>query len=66
MKNRPKIKTSLTVHFLKDFFGNPRPLYNSNVAKISIVEWSQKLLSMDGSVFSGIPNYLENCFFNAI
>ena len=66
MKNRPEIKIFLTVHFWMDFSGNPRPFYNSNMAKIYIVEWSQNLLFMEGSVFSGIPNYLEYCFFNAI
>ena len=28
-----------------------RPLYNSNMAKVSIVKWSQKLIFVDGTPF---------------
>ena len=43
MENGPKIKRNTSKNALSDgFFGNPRPLYNSNVAKVSIVKWSEK------------------------
>ena len=42
------------------FLANLRPLFNSNVAKVSIVQWSQKLIFVAGSVISGIPKILEN------
>ena len=32
-----------------------RPLYNSNVAKVSIVKWSQNLIWAYGSGVFGIP-----------
>ena len=42
---------------------NLRPLYNSNMPKVSIVKWSQKKIFVAGSVISGIPKFLENyCF----
>ena len=31
-------------HFLMDFFGNPRSLSNSDLAKVFIVKWSQKFI----------------------
>ena len=34
---------------------NLRPLYNSNVAKVSIVKWSQILISIVRSSILGIP-----------
>ena len=50
------------------FFVNQRPLQNSNMAKVSIVNWSQKWSFVDGSTISGIPKYFENyryqCNFN--
>ena len=36
---------------------NLRPLHNSNVAKVSIVKWSQILSSTAGSSISGIPRF---------
>ena len=35
------------------FFGNLRPLYNSNMAKVSIVKWSQNWIFVDGTPFFG-------------
>ena len=41
MENGPKIKI-LKINALSDgFLVNPRPLYNSNMAKVYIVKWSQ-------------------------
>ena len=42
---------------------NLRPLYNSNVAKVSIVKWSQILISTEGSSISGIPKNVKNLLF---
>ena len=39
---------------------NLRPLYNSNVAKVSIVKWSQILISAVGSRVSGITIFYKN------
>ena len=36
------------------------PLFSSNVATVSIVQWSQKLIFVAVSVISGIRNFLEN------
>ena len=44
-------KKALSVGIL----ANPRPLYNSNVAKVSIVKWSQKWIFVDGNAFFGLP-----------
>ena len=42
---------------------NLRPLYNSNVAKVSIVKWSQILILAVGSSISDIPkNFKKLCF----
>ena len=49
MENGNKIKIALFYGFLD----NPRPLYNSNTANVSIVEWSQKWIFMDGTPFFG-------------
>ena len=37
---------------------NLRPLYNSNVAKVYIVKWSQIQICVAGSVISGISTFL--------
>ena len=42
---------------------NLRPLYNSNVAKVSIVKWSQISISTAGSTISGIPKISNNLRF---
>ena len=42
---------------------NLRPLYNSNMPKVSIVKWSQNKIFVAGRVISGLPNFLENCRF---
>ena len=42
---------------------NLRPLYNSNMSKVSIVKWSQNRIFVAGRVISGIPKFLENCGF---
>ena len=34
---------------------NPRPHYNSNVAKVYIVKWSQNWIFVDGNLFFGLP-----------
>ena len=39
MENGPKIKISQKMHFMKDFFVNPRPLNKNNKTKLSIVKW---------------------------
>ena len=45
------------------FLDNPRPLYNSNMAKVFIVKRSRKWIFVYGSAISGIPKYFENCRF---
>ena len=58
------VKTKYAQKTLSDgIFANLRPLYNSNMAKVYIVKWSQKFIFVDGSAISGIPNYFENCRF---
>ena len=52
-------KKSLKKHFLMIFSLNLRPLYNRNVAKVSIVKWSQKQIFVDGSATSELPIFLE-------
>ena len=42
MENGPKTKISKKNALFDGFFVNPRPLHNSNMAKVSIVKWSQK------------------------
>ena len=42
-----------------EFLDNPRPLYNSNMAKVSIVKWSQKWIFVDGNPFFGPTPYFE-------
>ena len=63
MKNGPKIKIFKKNALFDEFLDNPRPLYNSNMAKVSIVMWSQKWIFVYGSAISGIPKYFENCRF---
>ena len=45
---------------------NLRPLYNSNVAKVSIVKWSQILISTVRSSIFGIPKIFKNFRFYCI
>ena len=42
---------------------NLRPLYNSNVAKVSIVKWSQILILAVGSSISDIPKKFKKIVF---
>ena len=63
MENGPKIKNISKNALFDGFLDNPRPLYDSNMAKVSIVKWSQKWNFVYGSVISGIPKYFENCGF---
>ena len=53
MENRPKIKIYKKKTHSDGFFVNSRPLYNSNMAKVFIVKWSQKLIFVDGTPFFG-------------
>ena len=36
-----------------------RPLYNSNMAKVSIVKWSHNLIFVDGNPFFDYPMILK-------
>ena len=45
------------------FFVDLRPLYNSHVAKVSVVIWSQKWIFVAGSVISGIAKYFQKMPF---
>ena len=63
MENGHKIRISKKNAIFYGFLDNPRPLYNSNMAKVSIVKWSQKWIFVYGSAISGIPKYFENCHF---
>ena len=49
MENGRKTKNALS----DGFFVNPRPLHNSNMAKVSIVKWSQKWIFVDRTPFFG-------------
>ena len=42
-------------NFLMILSANLRPLYNSNVAKVSVVKWSQNLIFVDANAFFGLP-----------
>ena len=44
---------------------NLRPLYNSSVAKVSIVKWSQILISTAESTILAYPKFPIICVFNA-
>ena len=37
------------------FSENLRPLYNRNMAKVSVVKWSQNLIFVDANAFFGLP-----------
>ena len=53
-------KTNTSKKALSDsVFVNLRPLYNSNVAKVSFVLWSQNLIFVAISVISSIQFFLE-------
>ena len=55
---RPEIIISQKIHFLIDFLVNPRPLYNSNMAKVSVVKWYQNMIFVDGNpFFCPIPDF---------
>ena len=58
MGNGPKIKISQNALF-DGFLDNPRPLYNSNMAKVSIVKWSQKLIFVYGTPIFGPTQILK-------
>ena len=45
------------------FLENQGPLYNSNMAKVYIVKWSQKWIIKAGSVIYGIP---KECNFKIV
>ena len=45
---------------------NPRPLYNSNMAKVSIVKWPQKWIFVDGTLFFRPTPDFEIAFKTAI
>ena len=53
MENGPKIKNISKIALFDGFLDNPRPLYNSNMAKVSIVKWSQKWIFADEFPFLG-------------
>ena len=63
MESRPKINNISNNALLDGFFVIPRPLYNSNMARLSIVKWSQNMIFVDGIAISGTPKYFENCRF---
>ena len=48
LENGPKIKKYKKTSSY-GIFVNLRPLYNSNMAKVSIVKWSQKMIFLDGN-----------------
>ena len=63
MENGPKINNISNNALFDGFFVIPRPFNNSNMAKVSIVKWSQNMIFVDGSAISGTPKYFENCNF---
>ena len=67
MKNGPKIKISQKKYLLMDFFVNLRPLYNSNMPKVSIVKRSQNMIFVNVNPFFGpTPDFeiaLKTAFF---
>ena len=59
MGNGPNIKKTPKNGYSAGFFVNPRPLYNSNMAKVSIVNWSQIWMFVDGNPFFGSTPDIE-------
>ena len=53
MGNGPNIKNIAKNGLSDDFFVNPRPLYNSNMAKVYTVKWSRIGIFVDGNPFFG-------------
>ena len=43
-----------------------RPLYNSNMAKVPIVKWSQNCIFVDRNSISGSPQVLKNAYKTGI
>ena len=61
MENKPKIKISLKMHFLMDFWEiresrslGPRPLNKSNMARVYIIKWSQNWILVARNSFFGL------------
>ena len=48
------------------FFANLRPLYDSNLAKVTIVKWSQSWIFVVKNVISGILFFWIIAVFNVI
>ena len=59
MENGPKIKIPIKKHFL-------RPLYNSNIAKVSIVKWSQNWSFVARNPIFGLTPDFKIALKNAI
>ena len=58
------LKKYLKKKVLSDgILANLRPLYISNMPKVSIVKWSQNWIFVARSAISGIPKFLDNCPF---
>ena len=64
MENGPKINNISKNALFNGFFVIPRSLYNSNMAKVFIVKWSQNMIFVDGSAISSTPKYFENLPFS--
>ena len=66
MGNKPPPKNILRKVLSNGPSENLRPLYNSNVAKVSIVKWSQILISTVRSSIFDIPKIFKKSRFQCI
>ena len=56
----------LKISFFDGFLAYPRPLYSSNMAKVSVLKWSQNGIIVAGRVISGTLKFLETCHFQDV
>ena len=66
MENGPKINNISKNALFEGFFVIPRPLYNSNMPKVSIVKWSQNMFLLTEVPFLAHQNILKIAVFNKI
>ena len=60
-------KTKILKKALSDGFSvNVRPLFNSNITKVSVIKWSQHCTRTIRSGVVGIPKYLKKCMQSRI
>ena len=60
MENAPKNRISSKKALSGDPSANLRPLFNSNMTKLSVIKWSQNYTRTIRSGAVGISNFLKN------